>query len=330
MTAGYGICAIGNAIVDVLAHATDDFLHEEGIAKGGMTLIDESRADALYAKMGQAVEASGGSAANTVAGYASLGGKAAFMGKVRDDQLGKIFRHDMQALGVTYTTTPATEGAATARCLVLVTPDAQRSMNTFLGASVGFTVQDIDPALIQAAEITYLEGYLFDRPEAQAAFFEAVRVAKAAGRKLALTLSDTFCVERHKEAFRTLIATGVDIVFANQQELLALTDCTAIEQAVAALRDQCPLLVTTMSEQGAIIAAQGQALIRVPAAPVAKVVDSTGAGDQFAAGFLYGLTHGHDLATCGRLGALAAAEVISHFGPRPEQSLAVLAEKLLT
>jgi len=329
MTAGYGICAIGNAIVDVLAHATDGFLHEEGIAKGGMTLIDEPRADALYAKMGQAVEASGGSAANTVAGYASLGGKAAFMGKVRDDQLGKIFRHDMQALGVTYTTVAATEGAATARCLVLVTPDAQRSMNTFLGASVGFTVQDIDPALIQAAEITYLEGYLFDRPEAQAAFFEAVRIAKAAGRKLALTLSDTFCVERHKEAFRTLIATGVDIVFANQQELLDLTDCTDIEQAVATLRDQCPLLVTTMSEQGAIIAARGQALIRVPAAPVAKVVDSTGAGDQFAAGFLYGLTHGYDLATCGRLGALAASEVISHFGPRPEQSLAVLAEKLL-
>ncbi len=324
----YGLCAIGNAIVDVLAHATDDFLQAEGIAKGGMTLIDEARADALYAKMGQAVEASGGSAANTVAGFASLGGKAAFMGKVRDDQLGKIFRHDMQAIGATFITPPAHEGAATARCLVLVTPDAQRSMNTFLGASVHFSPKDLDPALIQAAQVTYLEGYLFDKPDAQAAFFEAVRIASRAGRQMALTLSDTFCVERHKQAFRNLITAGVDIVFANQHELLALTEAMDVEAGIASLRDKCPLLVTTMSEQGAIIAARGQDLIRVPAVPV-QPVDSTGAGDQFAAGFLYGFTHGHDIATCGRLGAMAASEVISHFGPRPEQSLAALAKPLL-
>lgn len=329
MTATYGLCAIGNAIVDVLAHATDAFLQAEQITKGGMTLIDEARADALYAKMGQAVEVSGGSAANTIAGYASLGGKAAFMGKVRDDQLGKIFRHDMQALGVTFITPPAHEGLSTARCLVLVTPDAQRSMSTFLGAASSFSPKDIDPALIQAAQVTYLEGYLFDRPDAQAAFFEAVRLTSQAGRKLALTMSDTFCVTRHKQAFHNLINAGVDIVFANQSELLELTETKDVRAGIAALHERCPLLVTTMSEKGAIIAARGQEPIAIPAAPVKQLVDSTGAGDQFAAGFLYGLTHGRDLATCGQLGALAAAEVISHFGPRPEQSLAELAKPLL-
>lgn len=330
MTAAtYGLCAIGNAIVDVLAHATDEFLQAEKIAKGGMTLIDEARADALYAKMGQAIEASGGSAANTVAGYASLGGKAAYMGKVRNDQLGKIFRHDMQALGVTFITPPAESGPTTARCLVLVTPDAQRSMNTFLGASVNFGEKDIDPALIKAAEITYLEGYLFDKPEAQLAFFEAVRIAGQAGRKTAITLSDTFCVDRHREAFRKLIGNGVDVVFANQHELESLTETKDVRHAIAMMQDRCNLLVTTMSADGAIIAARGQQPIQIKAEPVAKLVDSTGAGDQFAAGFLYGLTHGHDLPTCGRLGALAAAEVISHFGPRPEQSLAALAKPLL-
>lgn len=330
MTAAtYGLCAIGNAIVDVLAHATDEFLQAEKIAKGGMTLIDEPRADALYAKMGQAIEASGGSAANTVAGYASLGGKAAYMGKVRNDQLGKIFRHDMQALGVTFITPPAESGPSTARCLVLVTPDAQRSMNTFLGASVNFGEKDIDPALIKAAEITYLEGYLFDKPEAQLAFFEAVRIAGQAGRKTAITLSDTFCVDRHRDAFRKLIGNGVDVVFANQHELESLTETKDVHQAIAMMQDRCNLLVTTMSADGAIIAARGHQPIQIKAEPVAKLVDSTGAGDQFAAGFLYGLTHGHDLPTCGRLGALAAAEVISHFGPRPEQSLAALAKPLL-
>jgi sugar/nucleoside kinase (ribokinase family) len=329
MTTTYGLCAIGNAIVDVLAHTTDDFLQIEHITKGGMTLIDEDRAESLYSKMGQAVEASGGSAANTVAGYASMGGKAAFMGKVRDDQLGKIFRHDMQALGATFITPPAHQGPATARCFVLVTPDAQRSMNTYLGASVGFSPSDLDPALIKAAQITYLEGYLFDKPEAQLAFLEALRIASHAERKLALTLSDTFCVERHKPAFRNLIKSGVDIVFANQNELLALTETTEIQQAVATMQDSCPLLVTTLGEQGAIICARGQSPIKIAAAPVTTLVDSTGAGDQFAAGFLYGLTHGHDLTTCGQLGALAAAEVISHFGPRPEQPLAQLAKHIL-
>jgi sugar/nucleoside kinase (ribokinase family) len=317
----YGLCAVGNAIVDVLAHATDEFLQAEAITKGGMTLIDEARANALYGKMGQAIEASGGSAANTVAGFASFGGKAAFMGKVRNDQLGDIFRHDMQAMGVTYITPAAQAGAATARCLVLVTPDAQRSMSTFLGASVGFSPQDIDPALIKAAEVTYLEGYLFDKPDAQLAFFETVRIASQAERKLALTLSDTFCVERHKQAFRNLIGSGIDVVFANQSEVLAITEAATVPAAMAALREQCPLLVVTMGAEGALIAARGQEPIVVPAVPVAKLVDTTGAGDQFAAGFLYGLTQGRALAECGRLGACAAAEVISHFGPRPEKPL---------
>ncbi len=325
----YGLCAIGNAIVDVLAHASDAFLQAEQVTKGGMTLIDEKRADELYGKMGQAVEASGGSAANTVAGYASLGGKAAYMGKVRDDQLGKIFRHDMQALGVTFITPPAHEGPSTARCLVLVTPDAQRSMSTYLGAATNFGPKDLDPALIRNAQVTYLEGYLFDKPAAQQAFFEAVRIASHAERKLALTLSDSFCVTRHKQAFHNLINSGVDIVFANQHELLELTGAADVETGIASLQDVCPLLVTTMSEKGAIIAARGFDLVRVPAMPVSKLIDSTGAGDQFAAGFLYGLTTGKDLYTCGQLGALAAAEVISHFGPRPEQPLAELAKTLL-
>lgn len=329
MPATYGLCAIGNAIVDVIAPATDALLQAEAIAKGSMTLIDEPRATALYAKMTQAIESSGGSAANTVAGYASLGGKAAFMGKVRNDQLGEIFRHDLQALGVAYTTPPLTAGPATARSLIMVTPDAQRSMNTYLGASVTFGPADIDPHLIQSAEITYLEGYLFDPPAAQQAFFAAVSIAADAERKLALTLSDTFCVERHKEAFRTLIGAGIDLVFANQHELLALTEKTDIDQAIASLQDKCPLLVVTMSEKGAIIAARGGQPIRIPATPVSNVIDTTGAGDQFAAGFLYGLTHNRDLATCGKLGALAAAEVISHYGPRPEQPLAKLAAPLL-
>ena len=324
-----GICAIGNAIVDVLAHATDDFLAAEGIAKGTMTLIDEDRAEALYAKMGSAVESSGGSAANTVAGYASLGGKASFIGKTRDDALGKIFRHDMTALGVTFTTPPATQGPTTARCLVMVTPDAQRSMNTFLGASVEFGPADLNPALIQAAAITYLEGYLFDKPQAQQAFFQSVKIANQAGRQIALTLSDPFCVHRHQEAFRDLIRSGIDIVFANQHELMALTDTKDIAQAIAAVRGECKLLVATMSENGAFICPQNRDPIHIKAEPVKKLVDTTGAGDQYAAGVLYGLTHGHDLPTCGKLGALAAAEIITHFGPRPETSLAELVKPVL-
>ena len=328
-TTHFGICAIGNAIVDVLAHATDEFLLQEKIVKGGMMLIDEARADALYGTMRNTVEASGGSAANTVAGYANLGGKAAFMGKVGGDQLGAIFRHDMQALGVEYTTAPLDGGAATARCLVMVTPDGQRSMSTFLGAATEFSPRDLDPALIEAASITYLEGYLFDKPQAQMAFFEAVKIARRAGRQLALTLSDPFCVERHQSAFLSLIASGVDIVFANHHELMALTETATVEQGVAALRGQCRLLAVTMSEQGALICPQGQKPIRIKAEPVEKVVDTTGAGDQFAAGFLYGMTHGGDPAACGRIGALAAAEVISHFGPRPARVLAAQVQPML-
>lgn len=324
-----GLCAIGNAIVDVLANATDNFLEAEGISKGTMTLIDEERAVALYSKMGSAVESSGGSAANTVAGYASMGGKAGFMGKTRDDQLGAIFRHDMDALGVKFTTPAAKHGAATARCLVMVTPDAQRSMNTFLGAATEFGPDDLDPALIQSAAVTYLEGYLFDKPQAQLAFFQSVKIASQADRQIALTLSDPFCVHRHQDAFRDLIRSGIDVVFANQNELMALTDTKDIAQAIAAVRGQCKLLVATMSENGAFICALDRDPIHIKAEPIKRLVDTTGAGDQYAAGFLYGLTHGYDLPTCGKLGAVAAAEVISHFGPRPATSLAELAKPVL-
>jgi sugar/nucleoside kinase (ribokinase family) len=320
----FGLCAIGNAIVDVLAQTSDAFLAAEKIVKGSMTLIDAERADALYAAMPAAIETSGGSAANTIAGFVSLGGKAVFMGKVRDDQLGAIFQHDMRALGVTYLTPPAVQGEATARCLVMVTPDAQRSMCTYLGAAVHFSPRDIDPALVKAAEITYLEGYLFDRPDAQMAFFETVRIARAAGRKLALTLSDSFCVDRHRAAFRKLLESGIDILFANQEEVLALTETKVLDQALALLRDIVPYLVVTMSAAGAMIVPRGQQPIRIQAEPVATVVDTTGAGDQFAAGFLFGLTHGYDLPQSGRIAALAAAEVISHMGPRPARSLAEL------
>ncbi|MEJ0061874.1 MAG: adenosine kinase [Alphaproteobacteria bacterium] len=325
MSASFGLCAIGHAIVDVLAPGTDEFLTRENIAKGSMQLIDTARAEELYAKMGSAVEASGGSAANTVAGYASFGGKAAFMGKVADDELGRIFRHDLAALGAHFSTKPMA-GTPTARCLIVVTPDSQRSMNTFLGAASEFAPGDLDAAVIAASDIVYLEGYLFDRPKAQEAFFETVKIARAAGKKLALTLSDTFCIARHKDKFHVLIESGIDILFANQNELMALAETSDVTQAIGIMRKKCPLLVTTMGEDGAIIC-RGEERVKIATEPVEKLIDSTGAGDQFAAGFLYGLAHGHDLATCGRLGAIAAAEVLGHFGPRPERSLADLARE---
>jgi sugar/nucleoside kinase (ribokinase family) len=320
------VVGIGNAIVDVLAQADDSFIAAEKLAKGTMALIDEDRARSLYERMGSGIEASGGSAANTIAGIASLGGKAAYIGKVADDLLGKVFAHDLRATGVRYETAPLQGGPATARCLIFVTPDAQRTMNTFLGASVEFQAGDIDRTLVEAAQVTYLEGYLFDRPLAKAAFREAGAVAHKAGRKVSLTLSDPFCVDRHRADFRDLIRGHVDILFANEAEICSLYETKDFAQAADAVRGEAEIAVLTRSEKGAtVITAKDR--VSVPASAVARVVDTTGAGDLFASGFLYGYTRGGDLAHCAKLGALCAAEIISHFGARPEVKLKDLAAK---
>jgi sugar/nucleoside kinase (ribokinase family) len=316
------VLGVGNAIVDVLAETDDAFLAAEGIAKGGMTLIDTARANALYACMPAGVEASGGSAANTMAGIASLGGKCAYIGKVAQDQLGEVFAHDIRAIGVDYKTVPLVGGEPTARCLILITPDAQRSMNTFLGASSYLQEADLDAELIRSAQVTYLEGYLFDRPEAKAAFFTAAKIAHGAGRKVALTLSDTFCVARHHAEFTELVS-HVDILFANKGEASELTGEKAFDASVKALAAKCPIVCVTHGPQGSVIAASGHTH-KIAAAPVAHVVDTTGAGDLYAAGVLYGVTAGLDLPVAGRIGSIAAGEVISHVGPRPQSSLKAL------
>lgn len=319
----HDVLAVGNALVDIIADADDAFLSSEGIAKGGMTLIDTERAESLYEKIGPATEMSGGSAANTAAGIASLGGKPAYMGKVKRDQLGGIFQHDLKSQGVHFATTPAEHGAPTGRCIILVTPDAQRSMNTYLGAAVEFGSKDVDENLIRSAQVTYLEGYLFDPPHAQKAFREIAEIVRKAGTKLALTLSDTFCVARHRAAFMNLIRDHVDILFANEAELMALYETPDLDKALAFVREDCGIAVTTRSEKGAVIIA-GAATHNIPAHPVAKVVDTTGAGDLYAAGFLYGLTQNRSLAEAGAIGAIAASEVISHYGPRPQVKLSTL------
>jgi sugar/nucleoside kinase (ribokinase family) len=320
------VVGIGNAIVDVVARADDAFLARHALAKGAMTLIDEARAEALYGEMGPGIEASGGSAGNTMAGLASLGGKGAYVGKVRDDQLGGVFRHDMTAIGVRFGTRAATSGPATARCLILVTPDAQRTMSTYLGACVGLGPDDIDEAEIGAAQVTYLEGYLFDPPQAKEAFRKAARAAHAAGRKVALSLSDPFCVGRYRAEFRDLVQHHVDILFANEAEICSLYETDDFAAAARQVRGMCDIAALTRSEKGSVVVT-ASVTHEVPAARVEKLVDTTGAGDLYASGFLYGLTRGRDLARCGRLGSLCAAEVIAHFGARPEQPLAALAQK---
>jgi len=324
--ASLDVVGIGNAIVDVLAHADDAFIAGQGLAKGGMTLIDPDRADALYAAMGPGIEMSGGSAGNTMAGIASLGGTGAYVGKVRDDFLGKVFRHDITAIGVRFSTPDATDGPGTARCLILVTPDAQRTMCTYLGACVALGPDDVDEELIAKAQVTYLEGYLFDPPQAKAAFRKAAAAAHAAGRKVSLSLSDPFCVNRHRDEFLDLVAGHVDILFANEAEICALYRTDDFEKAAAAVRGHCEIAALTRSEKGSVVVTGSDTHV-VPAAPVARVVDTTGAGDLYASGFLYGLTHGRDLPGCARLGGLCAAEIISHFGARPEEPLAALAAK---
>ncbi len=317
------VLGIGNAIVDVLTHAEDGFLAAQGMAKGAMTLIDGRRAEELYSLMGPGVEVSGGSAANTLAGVASLGGRGAFIGKVRNDQLGGIFRHDIRAAGVTFDTPAATDGPPTARCLIFVTPDAQRTMGTYLGASVEFGPGDLDEAMIRAAKVTYLEGYLWDAPDAKEAFQAAARMAHEAGKKVALSLSDPFCVERHRESFVELIGGHVDLLFANEVEICSLFQVENFDEALQMTRDHCEVAALTRSEKGSVILSDSEVHV-VDAAPVARVVDTTGAGDLYAAGFLHGYIQGRTLYDCGRIGAAAAAEVISHFGARPETPLAEL------
>ncbi len=324
MNALYDVAAIGNAIVDVIAPADDAFLDTEGLSKGAMTLIDGAHATALYARMAAGIEASGGSAGNTVAGIASLGGRSAYIGKVADDSLGGIFAHDIRASGAHFATTPLSDGPGTARCLINVTPDGQRTMCTYLGACVELTAADVDPAVIEAAKIVYLEGYLFDPHEARRAFAKAAGLARAAGRQIALTLSDAFVVERHRDALLAFIDTQVDVLFANETEICALFETSDASAAIRAIRGRVEIAAVTRSEAGSVVLSAG-AEHRIPADAVEKVVDTTGAGDQYAAGFLFGLASGRPLDICGRLGSMAAAEVIGHYGPRPGTSLTDLA-----
>jgi adenosine kinase len=326
-TTKFDVLGIGNAIVDVLARTEDDFLVRHKMPKGSMQLIDEARAGAIYDAMGPAVEISGGSAANTIVGVASLGARGAFIGKVKDDELGGVFAHDIRAAGIAFETAPAAEGPSTARCYVLVTPDGERTMNTYLGAAQDLHPNDIDPETVAAARITYLEGYLWDPPHAKEAFLKAAKVAHNAKRRVALTLSDSFCVDRYRAEFLDLIRNGtVDLVFANEHELHSLYQTADFDSAVNALRNDVRMAVVTRSEKGCLVVTREETAA-VPAAPVERVVDATGAGDLFAAGFLVGLSRGADLRDSARLGALAAAEVISHLGARPEDSLKALAQE---
>jgi sugar/nucleoside kinase (ribokinase family) len=325
MPLSFDVAAVGNAIVDVIAPATDAFLAEEGLDKGAMMLIDTARADSLYGRMKAGIEASGGSAGNTVAGVASLGGRAAYVGKVAKDTLGEVFQHDITAIGVHFAPTPMVGGEGTGRCLINVTEDGQRTMCTYLGAANALTPDDVDPALIEAAGIVYLEGYLFDPPAAREAFGKAARIARKAGRRVALTLSDAFVVHRHRAGLLDFIGGDLDIVFANEVEVQALFETEDFDAALKALSQKVETAVVTRGAQGSVIISKGERA-DVPAAPVAQVIDTTGAGDQYAAGVLFGLARGLSLSQSGRLGALAAAEVISHYGPRPQTPLKGLAE----
>ncbi len=320
------VVGIGNAIVDVLAQTDDAFLNTHDLPKGAMTLIDEEQANTLYGQMGPGVECSGGSAANTIAGVAALGGRAGFVGKVRDDQLGNVFSHDLKSLGVEFGTPPASQGAPTARCLVLVTPDAQRTMSTFLGACVALGPDDVDDAQIARAKVTYLEGYLWDPPQAKEAFRKAMDAAHGAGRKVALSLSDPFCVDRYRHEFVELAEHQVDVLFANEAEITSLYQAEDFDTALQHVHGHCEIAVLTRGPLGSVVVS-GDELHVIAPEPVPSLVDTTGAGDLYAAGFLAGLTQGLDLHTCGRMGSVAAAEVISHFGARPEADLSALVQE---
>jgi len=321
------VVGVGNALVDVISMEDDGFLDAHGLVRGSMKLIEPDEGERLYDAMGTAIEASGGSAANTLAGLASLGGTGGFIGRVRDDQLGAVFAHDIRAVGVEFPVPKATTGAPTGRSLIVVTPDGERTMSTLLGAASELCPDDVDEAFVARAQVTYLEGYLFDQEAAGEAFRKASRAAHEAGRLVALTLSDSFCVERFLESFRGLVEDTVDILFGNEDELRLLYETSSNEEALRAAEAVCDLVVLTKGADGSTVS-KGGVRVDVPAEPV-RVVDTTGAGDLYAAGFLYGLTHGRDLETSAKLGGMAAAEVISHVGARPETVLARLAAPIL-
>jgi sugar/nucleoside kinase (ribokinase family) len=326
----FDVVAVGNAIVDVIAHADDGFLSDHEMTKGSMQLVDDETATALYADMGPAVEISGGSAANTAAGLASLGGGAAFIGRVADDLLGEVFQHDIRATGVSFEPlTVLADPRGTARCLILVTPDAQRTLNTYLGVSSLIGPSDVDDSLVERSAVAYCEGYLWDLPDAKAAMVKVMEVARSAGRKVAFTLSDSFCVDRHRADFLDLAEHHVDILFANEAELLSLYETDSWEEAADRVAGHCEIACLTRSEHGSVIITADGGRLAVPAHPVDHVVDTTGAGDLYAAGFLYGYTHGRSLETSGRLASMAAGEVISHVGARPEADLRQLAAGIL-
>jgi sugar/nucleoside kinase (ribokinase family) len=324
-SAKYDVLGIGNAIFDILVQTDESFLSRHGMTKGGMALIDEARALSIYQDMGPAIEMSGGSAANTIVGVANLGARAAYIGKVRDDQIGRLYTHDIRAAGVAFETKPAADGPATGCCYILVTPDGERTMNTYLGAAQELMPGDIDAAQVAASAILYLEGYLWDPKSAKEAFVKASTIAHDAGRQVALTLSDSFCVDRYRGEFLDLMRSGtVDLVFANEAELHSLYQTADFDTALTQLRNDAKLAVVTRSEKGCVVASK-DGVTAVPAFPIDKIVDTTGAGDLFAAGFLFGLVRGADFEAAGRLGALAAAEVIQHIGARPQVSLKELA-----
>lgn len=325
MSARFDVAALGNAIVDVIAPSDDAFLQKEGLDKGSMRLIDDDRADELYGRMAPGVEASGGSAGNTIAGVASFGGRAAYVGKVADDQLGGVFAHDIRALGVHFEVAPLTGGPATGRCLINVTPDGQRTMCTYLGAANRLTPEDVDPSLIRDSAVTFLEGYLFDPEDARRAFETAAEAARSADRMISLTLSDAFVVERHRDALLQFLP-NVDILFANAAEIASLFQTEDFEAAVGQVRGRVKIAAVTDGEKGSVIVS-GEQTHRISAERVDKVVDTTGAGDQYAAGVLFGIARGMPLDQCGRLGSIAAAEVIGHYGPRPLVSLKALASE---
>jgi len=319
----FDVAAIGSAIVDVLAKVDESFITTHKLQKGGMILIDENQAEEIYKAMPPSIEKSGGSSANTIAGIVSLGGNAAFIGKVKNDQLGKIFIHDLKAQGVHYTTRPATDGISTARCLVAVTPDAERSMATYLGATREITKSDIDEEVIANAKVTYLEGYLWDEQHAKDAMREAVRLAVKHGREISLSLSDSFCVTRHKAELLELITSNVDILFANEAEIKELLDVDNVKDAAKKLSGMCKVSAITLGSKGSVIVS-GDNIYTVPPGKGIKLVDTTGAGDLYAAGFLFGYTQGYSLDECGRIATIAASEIIQHIGARPEVRLAGL------
>ena len=322
------VIGIGNAFVDVLSKSDDAFLADNGLDKGIMTLIDADQAERIYSRMGPGVEVSGGSAANTIAGVAAMGGKAGFIGKIADDQLGKVFAHDIAALGVEFDTARDPSGTATARCLIMVTPDAQRTMTSYLGAAQNITADDVDPDFIAAAKVTYLEGYLWDPPGGKAAFRKAMDVCEQTGRRVSLTLSDPFCVDRHRDDFLDLVKNRVSLLSANEDEIVSLYQAKDFDDALQQVRGHCEVVALTRSEKGSVVLS-GDEVHVIDSATVDKVVDTTGAGDLYAGGFLHAFTQGRSLHDCGVAGGLAAAEVISHFGARPEADLrAMMAEAL--